>query len=409
MGWSRNRSRMASNFWRKISGTPGRMYTFRIRIVGNRTVSPPTSSAPSGIAAILRCESFSRSRKCRSRMPTSSGWRTTLTSIARATPSMVTSSWVGPMPPDVNTTSWSRLNAATLRAITSISSGITAMRRTSTPSARSSRHRYAALASAILPERISLPTRMIPAVFGMAPGDSTMLEYGRPREGDAMVQLSGWALALGASSGFGEATSLALARAGLNIFGVHLDRKATLGNVERIVSEIKALGREAVFFNVNAADPMKEVVTPAQMDMTLDVMAHSLVYWVQEVVGRGLMTRGGRIYAMTSSGGSRVLPFYGPVSAAKAALESPVRQLAAELAPQGITANAVRAGVTDTPALQKIPRHEAIIAEARRRNPSGRMTTTEDVARAIVVLAHPDTYWITGNVIGVDGGEDIVG
>jgi NAD(P)-dependent dehydrogenase (short-subunit alcohol dehydrogenase family) len=37
------------------------------------------------------------------------------------------------------------------------------------------------------------------------------------------------------------------------------------------------------------------------------------------------------------------------------------------------------------------------------------MTTTEDVARAIVVLAHPDTHWITGNVIGVDGGEDIVG
>jgi len=259
-----------------------------------------------------------------------------------------------------------------------------------------------------------------------------------------MIQLSGWALALGASSGFGEATSLALARAGLNIFGVHLDRKATLGNVERIVAAIKALGREAVFFNVNAADPdkraevvgqmervleergepgalrvllhslafgtlklyvadpMKEAVSPAQMDMTLDVMAHSLVYWAQEVVGRGLMTRGGRIYAMTSSGGTRVLPFYGPVSAAKAALESHVRQLAAELAPQGITANAVRAGVTDTPALQKIPRHDAILAEARRRNPSGRITTT-------AVLAHPDTYWITGNVIGVDGGEDIVG
>ena len=37
------------------------------------------------------------------------------------------------------------------------------------------------------------------------------------------------------------------------------------------------------------------------------------------------------------------------------------------------------------------------------------MTTTDDVARAITVLAHPDTYWITGNMIGVDGGEDIVG
>jgi len=278
-----------------------------------------------------------------------------------------------------------------------------------------------------------------------------MLECARPREEALVSSLNGWALTLGASSGFGEATSLALARAGMNIFGVHLDRKATQANAERIAGDIKALGREAVFFNVNAADadkradvaaqmervleergesgtvrvllhslafgtlklyvadPMKEAVAPAQMDMTLDVMAHSLVYWTQEVVGRGLMTRGGRVFAMTSSGGTRVLPFYGPVSAAKAALESHIRQLASELAPQGITANAIRAGVTDTPALQKIPRHEAIIAEARRRNPSGRMTTTEDVARAIVVLAHPDTYWITGNVIGVDGGEDIVG
>src|SRR2546422_10711937 len=84
-----------------------------------------------------------------------------------------------------------------------------------------------------------------------------MLKCPSPRGGDAMIQLSGWARALGASSGFGEATSLALARAGLNIFGVHLDRKATLGNVERIVAAIKALGREAVFFNVNAADPDK--------------------------------------------------------------------------------------------------------------------------------------------------------
>ncbi len=270
-------------------------------------------------------------------------------------------------------------------------------------------------------------------------------------ESTESVHLHGWALILGASSGFGEAVSLALARAGLDIFGVHLDRKATLPNAERIVAAIRARGRQARFFNINAADaerraetvaemqraleerheagslrvllhslafgtlklyiadPMKDAVNQAQIDMTLDVMAHSLVYWTQEVVGRGLMTRGGRIYAMTSSGGTRVLPYYGPVSAAKAALESHIRQLASELAPLGITANAIRAGVTDTPALQKIPGHEAIIAQARRRNPSGRMTTTEDVARAITVLAHPDTYWITGNVIGVDGGEDIVG
>ena len=265
------------------------------------------------------------------------------------------------------------------------------------------------------------------------------------------ITLDGWALILGASSGFGGAVSLACARAGLNIVGVHLDRKATVANAERIAAEIRALGREARFFNVNAADadkraeigaemqrlleergeigslrvllhslafgtlkpyiadPVKEAVTSAQMDMTLDVMAHSLVYWTQEVVGRGLMGRGGRIFAMTSSGGARVLPSYGPVSAAKAALESHIRQLASELAPLGITANSIRAGVTDTPALQKIPGNEAIKEMARRRNPSGRLTTPEDVARAIVVLSHPDTHWITGNVIGIDGGEEIVG
>ena len=265
------------------------------------------------------------------------------------------------------------------------------------------------------------------------------------------IRLTGWALILGASSGFGEATSLALARAGMNIFGVHLDRKTTLPNVDRIVGQIRALGREAHFFNVNAADlekrvevvetisrllesrgeigelrvllhslafgtlkpyladPIKEAVTQSQMDMTLDVMAHSLVYWTQEIVSRGLMAQGGRIYAMTSSGGTRVLPFYGPVSAAKAALESHIRQLATELAPYGITANAIRAGVTDTPALQKIPGSDQIKAMAVQRNPHKRLTATDDVARAIVVLAHHDSYWINGNVIGVDGGEDVVG
>ena len=261
-----------------------------------------------------------------------------------------------------------------------------------------------------------------------------------------MTQLSGWALTLGASSGFGEATSLALARAGLNIFGVHLDRKATLGNVERIVSEIKALGREAVFFNVNAADPdkradvvsqmervleergdagtvrvllhslafgtlklyvadpIKEAVSPAQMDMTLDVMAHSLVYWVQEVVGRGLMTRGGRIYAMTSSGGSRVLPFYGPVSAAKAALESHVRQLAAELAPR-VRVNALAVGAVETSALRPFLTDE-IRQRMEAMTPMRRIGTVEDVALAALWLCSPAGSWVTGKVVEVDGGTE---
>ncbi len=257
-----------------------------------------------------------------------------------------------------------------------------------------------------------------------------------------------WALILGASSGFGEATSLELARNGYGIIGVHLDRKSTLPHVERVIDEIRATGRRALFFNVNAADPERreevlfrateemgrsgtvavllhslafgnlrpyiagtpqDEITAAQMDMTLTVMAHSLVYWTQELVRRGLTRQGGKIFAMTSAGGTRVLPNYGAVSAAKAALESHIRQLAMELASRGIAVNAIRAGVTDTPALRKIPGHEAIAETALKRNPSGRLTIPGDVARAIAALCRPGTEWITGNVIGVDGGEDVIG
>lgn len=259
-----------------------------------------------------------------------------------------------------------------------------------------------------------------------------------------------WALILGASSGFGEATALALARAGMNIAGVHLDRKVTLPHVEEIVAQVRAAGREALFFNANAADADKrqeilgqldarlktgtpagtvrvlfhslafgtlkpyvgesggEAVDQKAMEMTVDVMGHSLVYWAQDLVRRGLMGAGGRIFAMTSSGGARVIPSYGPVSAAKAVLESHIRQLAMELAKKGITANALRAGVTDTPALRKIPGNDVLLAGARRKNPHGRLTVPDDVAAAVVVLCQPGAHWITGNVIGVDGGEDIV-
>ena len=256
-----------------------------------------------------------------------------------------------------------------------------------------------------------------------------------------------WALILGASSGFGEATALELARAGMNIFGVHLDRRATLPHVEEVQARIRNLGRECQFFNFNAADEQKRkecveqirqrladppgtlravlhslawgalkplagaeiVANQKQIESTADIMGHSLVYWVQECLWAGLLDKGARIFAMTSSGGSKAIPNYGPVGAAKAILEAHIRQLALELAPAGITANAILAGVTDTPALRLIPGHEKLMEIARLRNPGKRLTTPEDVARCIAALCHPATYWLTGNTLQVDGGENIVG
>ena len=71
--------------------------------------------------------------------------------------------------------------------------------------------------------------------------------------------------------------------------------------------------------------------------------------------------------------------------------------------------NSLCAGVTDTPALRKIPGNEEMIRVATARNPAKRLTTPQDVANAVAVLAHPLAGWITGNVINVDGGEDIAG
>jgi enoyl-[acyl-carrier protein] reductase III len=259
-----------------------------------------------------------------------------------------------------------------------------------------------------------------------------------------------WALIVGASSGFGEATSLELARSGLDIFGVHFDRRSAQEHVNGIIQNIRAAGRDAVFFNINAADAAKRAealdkmqenwkqrggehyvkvflhsvafgsllpyvsedskdqLTQSQMEMTVDVMGSNLVYWVQGLIGRKMMRSGSRIYGLTSAGGHSIIPNYGAVSAAKAVLESHLRQLAFELMPQGITANAIQAGVTITPGSSKIPGIEKLAEFARMRNPGGRLTTPEDVASAIAALMDDRTQWMTGNVIRVDGGEDIV-
>ncbi len=262
-----------------------------------------------------------------------------------------------------------------------------------------------------------------------------------------ILALDGWALILGASSGFGEHAALTLADHGMNIAGVHLDRRAGLKHVAELKEKIEAKGQKAEFFNINAADEKKRnatldalreltgeggvtvlmhslafgtlrpywtddetpMITKANMDMTLDVMAHSLLYWTQGLLARGMMGDGGRIFAMTSAGSTSVWQGYGAVSAAKSALESHCRQLAVELAPKGITANALCAGVTDTPALRKIPGNEEMIESAKARNPFGRLTTPQDVADAMVALATPAARWITGNTIYVDGGEIVGG
>jgi enoyl-[acyl-carrier protein] reductase III len=258
------------------------------------------------------------------------------------------------------------------------------------------------------------------------------------------IAYTNWALILGASSGFGAATARVLAHRGLNIVGIHLDSKATLPNAQAVQADIEDAGRQAIFINMNAASEEKrtkaiermaeanvkvkimlhslafgslkpmvgetreESLDQKNIEMTLDVMASSMVYWIQDLVWANLFADDARIFCMTSEGNERVMLAYGAVSAAKVAMESYVRQLAIELAPRNIKINAIQAGVTDTPALRAIPGNEEWIELARRRNPFNRLTTTDDVAHAIYELSRPGACWMTGNVIRVDGGEFVV-
>lgn len=264
-----------------------------------------------------------------------------------------------------------------------------------------------------------------------------------------LISLTGtWSLVLGASSGMGRATALALAREGGNVIGVHLDLGERAQAAQDLVEELRGYGVQAHFFNVNASSrtarkqllpTIAELTGPAglhivlhslafgsllpylpragwdstlgqrQLEMTVDVMAHSLVYWVQELMAADLLRRGAKVYAMTSTGASQVMPSYGAVSAAKCALESHVRQLACELARFGVAVNALCAGVTVTPALRRIPEHAEFVSQASATNPHGRLTRPEDVAEAILLLSRTDSSWITGNTIGVDGAEGIAG
>jgi len=251
------------------------------------------------------------------------------------------------------------------------------------------------------------------------------------------------ALILGASGAVGKAAINALAEKGYDFYLVHRDRRVAADALEIFINEIRANGSRVVSFNanINEEKTQTEVIEKIKSDSArisifvhaiadgnvgkafsrgkrnLDIhsyihtftsMAASFAVWTQLLANNDLLVNDSRVIGLTSEGSYKVLDDYMAVGMAKAALEAACRYMAVELAPTGIRVNLINAGIIDTPALRVFEGHQQLIDRAVKRNPSGRITTPQDIAKIISFLASSDSAWITGEIIRADGGEQLM-
>lgn len=265
-----------------------------------------------------------------------------------------------------------------------------------------------------------------------------------------------WAIILGGSSGFGLATAKELASRGMNICLVHRDRRGAMARIEEEFKDIKKHDVSFLTYNLDAlssegrasvldglaqslnggkvrmllhsiAFGSLKLIAPSvkgvdslgsedellldeeDLQNTILAMGTSLLTWTQDIFKRGIFANDSRVIGLTSEGNEVAWPAYAAVSAAKSVLESVSRSIATEFGRHGIRSNIVQPGVTDTPALRLIPGSQKMMDDAIKRNPLGRLTLAEDVAKVIAFLASDDAAWVNGSIIRADGGERISG
>jgi enoyl-[acyl-carrier protein] reductase I len=139
---------------------------------------------------------------------------------------------------------------------------------------------------------------------------------------------------------------------------------------------------------------------------TMDVSCWSFIRMAQ--LAEPLMKNGGTMFTMTYYGSQMVVENYNIMGVAKAALESAVRYMAAELGPKGIRVHAISPGPLATRAASGIPEFDALLSRAKSKAPSRELVGIDDVGAACAFLAHDAARLITGQVLYVDGGYHII-
>jgi enoyl-[acyl-carrier protein] reductase I len=139
---------------------------------------------------------------------------------------------------------------------------------------------------------------------------------------------------------------------------------------------------------------------------TMDVSCWSFIRMAH--LAEPLMRDGGTLFTMTYYGSQMVVKNYNIMGVAKAALESTVRYLAAELGPKGIRVHAISPGPLATRAASGIPEFDDLLSQAKAKAPSRSLVSIDDVGAATAFLAHDAARLLTGDTLYVDGGYHII-
>jgi glucose 1-dehydrogenase len=239
------------------------------------------------------------------------------------------------------------------------------------------------------------------------------------------------ALVTGASAGIGAATALALADAGAD---VALNYLTYPREAEEVAAGIRGRGRRALLCPADVADqPAIESVVDrvaaewGRLDVfvsnaaysdegffheadlagfrrTIDVTMWGAFYGLRASVRHMIARGGGGSVVVVSSPHARMaVPASMAYNMAKSAIDQMARTAAVELLPHRIRVNIVHPGWTDTPGERKYFTEE-VLRRAGAALPWGRLARPEEIARAVVFLADPDSEYVTGSTLTVDGG-----
>jgi enoyl-[acyl-carrier protein] reductase I len=147
-------------------------------------------------------------------------------------------------------------------------------------------------------------------------------------------------------------------------------------------------------------------VTREGFATTMDVSCWTFIRMAH--LAEPLMHKGGTLFTMSYYGSQMVVKNYNIMGVAKAALESAVRYLAAELGPKGIRVHAISPGPLATRAASGIPEFDALLDKAKEQAPARSLVSIDDVGVATAFLAHDAARLITGETLYVDGGYHII-